>query len=72
VPVLLDEPDVVLLERNDQRARRLLDPGVESGRAVGALDPVLAHPHPVVLVDHAGRRDAWGGHERASLDSLAT
>ena len=53
------------VERDDQRARRLLHPGVQAGRAVGLLEPVLVQAHPAVLVDHAGRRDAGSGHRRA-------
>ena len=63
---------VAVVERDDQRARRLLHPRVQAGGAVGTLQPVLVEPHPVVLVDHAGRCDARSGHRRASLDSLAT
>ena len=55
VAVLLDEPHVVVLERDDDRGRRFLDPRVEAGRAVGMLVPVLVQADPAVLVDDAGR-----------------
>src|SRR3954447_1052329 len=58
VAELLDQPGVLVLERDDQRRRRLLDPAVQPGGAVGALRAVLADAHPAVLVDDAGGRDA--------------
>ena len=59
VAVLLDQPHRVVLDRHDQRRRGLLDPAVQAA----ALQPVLVHPHPAVLVDDPGRNDA---HERAA------
>src|SRR4051794_27513569 len=64
VAELLDQPGVLVLERDDQRRRRLLHPAVQPGGAVGALRAVLADAHPAVLVDHAGGRDAHGAQPR--------
>ncbi len=58
VAVLLHQRDrVVVVQRQDHRRRPLLHHRVQAGRAVGALQPVLAHAHPAVLVDHLGRGD---------------
>src|SRR3954453_3754649 len=64
VAELLDQPGVRVLERDDERRRRLLHPAVQPGGAVGALRAVLADAHPAVLVDHAGGRDAHGAQPR--------
>jgi hypothetical protein len=51
VPVLLDQPEAAPLGREHQREVRLLDDGVDAGRAVHALDVVLPQPQPGVAVD---------------------
>ncbi len=58
MPVLLDQPHDAVRDGGDQRRGAHLDPAVEAGRAVGALEPILVQPDPAVLVDDARRHDA--------------
>ena len=59
VAVLLDEPEVVVLERGHHDEVDLLDHPVDALRCIGVLDRILAQAHPAILVDHArtGRAD---------------
>ena len=56
VAELLDQPEAVVLGGDDQREVGALDDAVEAGGAVVALDHVLAHPDPGVLVGQPAAR----------------